>query len=316
MRIATLLLAAVLASPAIGQTEVTLTPTRDNTLYEDANGALSNGAGPNFFSGVTSSGNIRRGLLAFDIAGTVPAGAQIQSVTLRLRMTKSNAGPTDVSLHRVTADWGEAESVATGGGGGGGAAMTGDATWIHTFSDASTWTTPGGDFDASASASANVNGLGVYTWSSDGMTADVQAWLDNPSANFGWIVVGDESRNRSTKRFASREALTGGDAPSLIISYTGSSSTGETPELLTSLSVAPNPSVAAAEVSYTLASPTPVRVEVVDALGRSVSVLTDGPHVAGRHRVSLDRPDLPAGVYAVRIQAGSESLVRQVVLVR
>ena len=76
-------LAAWVAIPvALAQTTtVTLNPDKDNTLYESATGSLSNGAGAYLFSGVTGQPGIRRTLVHFNVAGSVPAGARIVSAT-------------------------------------------------------------------------------------------------------------------------------------------------------------------------------------------------------------------------------------------
>ncbi|RMF79217.1 MAG: DNRLRE domain-containing protein, partial [Planctomycetota bacterium] len=122
--------------PAIADT-VELVAARDNTLYESATGALSNGAGTSIFVGATASGAVRRGLVWFDVAAEIPAGSTINAVTLQMRVTQTVAGAETVALHRVTQDWGEGASnadAAGGGGGGGGAgapAASGDATWLH-----------------------------------------------------------------------------------------------------------------------------------------------------------------------------------------
>ena len=56
------------------------------------------------------------------------------------------------------------------------------------------------------SAAAVVGGVNLYTWgSTPGMVADVQGWLDQPGANFGWILIGDETGPQTVKNFASRE---------------------------------------------------------------------------------------------------------------
>src|SRR5512138_1978 len=71
-----------------GAATVTLTTSKDNTLYESATGALSNGAGAHFFAGRTgtnSGGKIRRGVIAFDVAANVPPGSTITNVVLTLR---------------------------------------------------------------------------------------------------------------------------------------------------------------------------------------------------------------------------------------
>ena len=56
---------------------VNINPSKDNTLYEyvPADGDRSNGIGDHFFAGKTGMGYIRRGVLAFDIAGSVPPGS-------------------------------------------------------------------------------------------------------------------------------------------------------------------------------------------------------------------------------------------------
>ena len=42
-------------------------------------------------------------------------------------------------------------------------------------------------------------------WSSGQMAADVQSWLDTPSQNYGWTVIGNETQIQTTKRFGTRE---------------------------------------------------------------------------------------------------------------
>ena len=141
-------LLAALAWPALAAAEVvTLQATRDNTLFENATGALSNGAGEHLFAGATGDKGVRRAVLAFDVADFIPAGSTIDSVRLTLNMNRSQrAGAENFPLYRLLADWGEGTSVAAGQEGGGGPATTGDATWIHTFYASSFWATPGGDF--------------------------------------------------------------------------------------------------------------------------------------------------------------------------
>lgn len=200
--------------------QVTLTPTKDNTLYESATGSISSGAGSTMFVGKTNNGSTRRGLLAFNLAGKIPTTATLVSVTLRLNMAKTIAGAQAVALHKVTADWGEGTSNAGGSGGGDGTAATNnDATWLHTFFSTNQWQTPGGDFVATASASTSVGSNGVYTWgSTPGLIADVQGWLSNPATNFGWIVIGNEATTPSAKMFNTRESAAA-TQPQLVIVY-------------------------------------------------------------------------------------------------
>jgi spore coat protein A len=201
---------------------VNINPSRDNTLYEyvPANGDLSNALGNHFFTGETAMGELRRGVLAFDIAGNVPAGSTITSVTLTLNMSRTPSGTARaVELHRLLADWGEGTSQASGQEGMGAPATTNDATWRHRFYNTIFWTTEGGDFSGTVSASQSVGPLGSYTWTSTQLVADVQSWLDNPATNFGWLVLGDESTSATAKRFDTRESAS---PPGLTIQYTAS----------------------------------------------------------------------------------------------
>jgi len=212
------------ASPAKADV-VTLGPSRDNTLFEDPAGNLSNGSGPHLFIGRTSLGGgdlIRRAVLAFDIASNVPQGATINNVSLTLSMSRTIAGAHPATLHRLTADWGEGASDAGSPGGTGAPSAPGDATWIHRFYNTDTWATPGGDFAPIASADTSVGDFGSYVWSGQGLVDDVQAWLDQPSNNHGWVLRGDESADTTAKRFDSREHPTPGVRPILEIDYTPS----------------------------------------------------------------------------------------------
>ncbi len=207
-------------------TTITLTPSKDNTLYESATGATSNGAGDFFFVGRTNqaSDSIRRGLIAFNF-GSIPAGATINSVSLKLNMSKTPGGSTTVALHRLTADWGEGTSNANANEGGGASSTTNDATWIHRFFSSSNWARAGGDFAATASATQSVGGFGSYTWNSTAqLVADVQGWVNTSSTNFGWVILGDESTGQTAKRFDSKENGTAANRPELTVDYTEGSS--------------------------------------------------------------------------------------------
>jgi hypothetical protein len=202
---------------------ITLNPSKDNTLYQNTTGGISNGAGSYFFAGEvgeTGGSLIRRGVIAFDIAGNIPSGATINSATLSLHMSRGTSGAQTVELHRLSADWGEGTSNA-GSPGQGTTATTDDATWVYRFYDTASWTNAGGDFVSTVSASKSVSGVGSYTWgSTDQMVTDVQDWLDTPSSNFGWIVLGNETTASSAKRFDSRENSTADNRPTLTIDYT------------------------------------------------------------------------------------------------
>lgn len=214
--LAPMTLVAISSLPA-QQVSVTLAPSADNTIYDF--GTLSNGAGTRFFTGTDLASGSRRGLSKFDVAGSIPAGSTIVSARLELTTAQTHSTDRAVALHRLTADWGEGASAATGGQGGGAPAAPGDATWADNFFPNSSWQTAGGDFDPIASATTVATFSGVVTWSSAQMVTDVQGWLDQPATAFGWILVTDESVVQTARAFHSREAINPGDRPRLILGY-------------------------------------------------------------------------------------------------
>jgi hypothetical protein len=202
---------------------VTITPVKDNTIYEQDD--TSNGQGSFLFAGKTGQirDSLRRALLAFDIAGSVPAGSTITSASLTLNLSKAASNqPFDFSLHRLLKDWGEGTSNAGQNEGQGADASNGDATWSQAIVPDVTWTNLGGDFSMTPSATTSAAGLGKYTWSSSpALVSDVQSWLDDSASNFGWILIGNETTSRSARRFDSRESPNAGNRPSLLIEFTG-----------------------------------------------------------------------------------------------
>ena len=151
-------------------TTLQLTPVADDTLYQDPAGNLSNGVGQHLFVGTTgqNQNSVRRGVVKFNLAA-LPVGASITGAILTLNMSKTPSSVAqNVAVHRALRDWGEGTSNAALGGAGAGEgdgtqATSGDVTWLYTFYHTSTWTTPGGDFVAIASASppSSVRMVGV-----------------------------------------------------------------------------------------------------------------------------------------------------------
>lgn len=218
-----LLLMSVVAGASIaadvGADVVNLGSVKDNTVYQDPNGALSNGAGEFFFAGNNANNLIRRGVIAFDLSA-IPAGSTINNVSLTLHMSQTSTGAQNVSLHSLLSNWGQGTSDASGGEGGGAPSTPGDATWIHSSYNTQFWTNAGGDFIASPSATLSVDAIGFYTWNSAQMIADVQQWLKSPGTNFGWMLRGNEAAANTAKRFDTRENAISDFRPVLTIDYT------------------------------------------------------------------------------------------------
>lgn len=214
---------------------VSFTSIKDNSIFSETiplqvPPVNSNGLGGSFHTGRSgTAASLRRGLILFDISAHVPPLATINSVQLKLTVTEVPTNATapnlvPVSLHRLVSDWGEGTSDAgeDAGSGSGAPATTGDATWEYRFYNSSSWTTLGGDFVGAASASQSVaKSIGITPlWQSAGMIADVQTWLDDPSSNLGWIVIGNETADRTTRRFGSKDSADANLRPVLTIDFT------------------------------------------------------------------------------------------------
>lgn len=78
----------------------------------------------------------------------------------------------------------------------------------------------------------------------------------------------------------------------------------------------PNPAQDRATVSFDVDDPGPVRIEVLDVLGRRVALLADGPVRAGEHSLTWEADTLPSGVYFVRLTAGDAVQTQRLTLVR
>jgi len=199
--------------------QVVLGASRDNTLYDDPEGDQSNGAGDHMFCGVSGGGQRRRAVVAFDVASVVPAGSTITAVSLTLHMSRTATGNQTLRLYRLASDWGESTSDAFGNEGAGAPADPGDATWLHTFYPDQFWTDPGGDFIEPPSSQLTVGGIGSYTWESTNMADDVQAWIDDPTTQHGWVLIGNEIGLTTTKRFDTRENPLEDFRPRLVVDF-------------------------------------------------------------------------------------------------
>jgi len=220
---------------ATAQETKVLEASKDNVLLERARGGnsksagdssagqsdvLSNGSGPTLFIGRTgqNANSIRRSLIAFDIAGAIPAGSRITSVKLSLNVTTTAGGRTRITSHRVLSDWGEGNSSSTGGRGA--TAEAGDATWLHTSYPDKFWKRPGGDFVMRQSSAQVVEEVGTITLGSTRqMVSDVQAWLNSPKKNYGWLLRGDETKGATAVVCQSSESTDAATRPQLTVTF-------------------------------------------------------------------------------------------------
>lgn len=223
-------------APLAQAATIMLGASKDASIFQN-NVGNSSGAGNGLIVGTNAQSSARRAAVAFDVAGAVPAGATIQDVKLHLVVGAVAGGGgggggsenVTIGLHRLLANWGEGNSQqqnppsdSLGGQGQGVAASAGDITWNSSFHASSLWSTPGGNFAASGSASALIDALVGTTksWTSAELVSDVQNWLDNPSGNFGWMLKNmDEASANSGRTFYTSEVATAAFRPQLEVTY-------------------------------------------------------------------------------------------------
>ncbi|MFO0973357.1 MAG: DNRLRE domain-containing protein [Phycisphaerae bacterium] len=219
-----LMIAALGLAPRAGGATLSLTASADATLYQSATGGTADGGGEHLFAGITAqaSNRLRRTLVKFNLSA-IPPGSVVQQASLTMYCNKSATPQVDLNLHRVLSDWTEGSTNDTGEEGDGATSVNGDVTWIHRTKPSPLWTTTGGDWSPTISATTTVYTEGFsYTWgTTPQMVADVQNWVNTPGQNFGWLVRSDDLAGgaASAKRFSSRTNLVFGNPPRLTICY-------------------------------------------------------------------------------------------------
>ena len=187
---------------------IELRPVADTSLHQIAQ-ANNMGGHSHVAVGTTGQGTRSRGLFRFDLSA-IPQNAVVTSVTITFdlqQIPRADATGNSHSIHRVLTAWGEGSKIGNLGL----PATAGEATWLHS-AHPTTWQTPGGDFAAEPSATQVLGpSPGVFTLNSTAaLVADVQAWLADPTQNFGWLLkVTDEAPTLTARRFSSSETPEG-----------------------------------------------------------------------------------------------------------
>lgn len=95
----------------------------------------------------------------------------------------------------------------------------------------------------------------------------------------------------------------------------------EAPFVFALREITPNPCFGNSKISYSIAKLSKVNIQVYDCSGRFVKRLVDEEKKPGRYEVTWDRIDskgrkLSAGIYFIKMDAGSFRAIRKVVVVR
>ncbi|MBN2356088.1 T9SS type A sorting domain-containing protein [candidate division KSB1 bacterium] len=78
----------------------------------------------------------------------------------------------------------------------------------------------------------------------------------------------------------------------------------------------PNPFNPTTTIAFTTPKAGRVTIELYNVLGQRIATLVDGVKPAGQHKLEINAKDMTSGVYFYRIQAGSFSATRKMVLMR
>ena len=78
----------------------------------------------------------------------------------------------------------------------------------------------------------------------------------------------------------------------------------------------PNPFNPVTSIAFSLPDASYTTLKVFDVLGREVSVLIDGMVERGQHQALFEAGHLPSGIYFYRLESGSKTATRQLMLVK
>jgi hypothetical protein len=78
----------------------------------------------------------------------------------------------------------------------------------------------------------------------------------------------------------------------------------------------PNPFNPTTAISYELPEADYVRIKVYNLIGKEVAVLVDEQKQAGKYKLQFDGSGIPSGVYFYRIQGGSYSETKRMILLK
>jgi len=78
----------------------------------------------------------------------------------------------------------------------------------------------------------------------------------------------------------------------------------------------PNPFNPTTRIEYSLPQSTDVRLKVYDTLGRNIATIVDAFQAAGSYTVNFDGRTLASGTYLYALEAGSEKIVKKMILVK
>ncbi|RME78579.1 DNRLRE domain-containing protein [Candidatus Woesearchaeota archaeon] len=198
--------------PGFGETITGPANISDARFRSGSQSSTNYGSTSQLRAGYRNNNNIHRSIISFDLSH-IPPNVTITNAELGLYFYSIPTGDDtatkfNYSLHRVqqnpARNWTEL-----------------NVTW-DTYDGVNSWTNAGGDFIATPTDTVALNGSDLNTFAKWNVTADVIAFYNNLSTNFGWILKEDTDLDgpRSRKNFRSKDWSTASEQPYLIINYT------------------------------------------------------------------------------------------------
>jgi hypothetical protein len=145
--------------------------------FPDTANCINNGARDRLFVGSDST-SIYRSLLFFDLS-TLPSGAFISEADVAVWNIIPPQASTTIDVHPLTTSWVEGTGNQT--------CTTDGVTWFRRAAGQS-WTAPGGDYDASPTASFDRVPSTEPQWDEFEITGIVQEWTNGSRANNGLLL--------------------------------------------------------------------------------------------------------------------------------
>ena len=231
-------------------------------------------------------GALKKSALLYWNLSSIRSGSKIRSVEITVNVT--NKSTETYELYESRRPWVESE-----------------ATW-NEFAFGQSWQVAGADGPEDRRAAV----LGAIADSSEGShtfslnstgVAVVQAWVDNPAANHGFIIL-EHINTRDGLDFSSRENRTISKRPKLTVIYDGAGSavavkSQALPRATQLQQNYPNPFNPTTRISYSIRELGFVSLKIYDVLGKEVQTLVNEFQTAGTYSVELDATKFSSGTY-------------------